>query len=342
MSIFPVLALTFLAIGSASAHYDTAYFRSASDPFVERENWMSEIPDKVRLNLMAIPGAHAADAYDTTHCLDCNQQLRYGIRFLELDVHHIKNQFFLENGIKPTIGETWLPCIIRFLQRNPSETVLVKMNVVNQGEGNTRSILDTFKDVVGGPVAEVYLQTNDKRITIGQARGKLIFFSTAVELQYNAIRYSAAEIQPDMEISSPIQKTLYPRWETIKAHLFKATYQGDTNKFYFNFLTAYNKKISRFEPVSGHKTAGTSGKRTLCGPTPIGWPDMADFPRIDCGKTACKIYLEGTNILTRDFIKKFNEAGDQERTVGVIMTDFPGTGLIEEIIKNNYVFPITA
>ena len=52
------------------------------------------------------------------------------------------------------------------------------------------------------------------------------------------------------------------------------------------------------------------------------------------------IAFEGTNILTRNKIQQYTSEmrrGLKNRTVGIIIADFPGESLIQTIIDNNYL-----
>ena len=67
-----------------------------------------------------------------------------------------------------------------------------------------------------------------------------------------------------------------------------------------------------------------TGKMT---PFFTGWPE---FPRVGCVGDLCTIVYEGTNQLTYQWLK----AAPRNR-VGIIMADFPGPGLIDQIIAVN-------
>lgn len=60
---------------------------------------------------------------------------------------------------------------------------------------------------------------------------------------------------------------------------------------------------------------------------------FADFPRVACLINVCSIAFEGINVLAYD---KFLGPNHKPKYVGIIMTDFPGDGLINAIINVNH------
>lgn len=57
------------------------------------------------------------------------------------------------------------------------------------------------------------------------------------------------------------------------------------------------------------------------------WPD---FSRVSCGFGLCSILFNGINTLTKDYLQSMGSG-----RVGIIMIDFPGSGLIDAIIYMN-------
>ncbi|KAK0619913.1 phosphatidylinositol-specific phospholipase [Immersiella caudata] len=103
-------------------------------------SWMSTIPDPTPLSRITIPGTHDSCArsnipFVRTQYLSITQQLRLGIRFLDLRLRlHANSTLFCYHGGVPLNLPRRLPFtsvmteVFNFLTANPSETVLVSIN----------------------------------------------------------------------------------------------------------------------------------------------------------------------------------------------------------------------
>jgi len=151
------------------------------------------------------------------------------------------------------------------------------------------------------------------------------------------ICYSGFDIQDEFKVLG--ERALYDKWLEVKDYLDRANRgfdQGqnrDTKSM--NYLSGVGTVDTLGVPypyfvVSGHVRPATGANRKLTGlksPTDK-WPD---FPRVRNGSIEA-VYFEGMNTLVYDFIRN----GHFTKRVGIIMTDFPGGGLIERIICINY------
>lgn len=333
--------LLIVLVASTAAHYDSAYFRQASDGFRERKNWMSQIRGSVRLNEMAIPGTHDSSANGNgndllyTQGMYFDDQLRFGIRFFDIRARHFRNSFPLHHGafFLNKFFDNFLDTVQRFLQQNPSETVLFRLKHEHDAAENSRSMLDTLDAYLRN--YNTYLRNTNLDITLDQARGKFIIFSNNDEFNDRGIIYGECDIQDAYNLGS--NWDLYDKWEKVKSHLNKAL-GGNQNTFYINYLSGSSEKFPYVFPYfisSGHSSPGTSAPRLSTGLTTPGWKNSyPDFPRLDCFIGICTISFEGTNILARNVIKNSNKQ-NRKRTVGIIIADFPGEDLILEIVRNN-------
>jgi 1-phosphatidylinositol phosphodiesterase len=326
-----------LLIASTTGHYDAAYFRKASDGFSERKNWMAQIRGSVRLNEMAIPGTHDSAANGNgndilyTQAMNFDEQLRFGIRFFDIRVRHFRNSFPLHHGafFLDKFFNNFLDSVHGFLQQNPSETVMFRLKNEHTDVENTETRLQTLDKYLSR--YNTYLRNTNRDITLDQARGKFIIFSDDGEFNDRGIVYGQSEIQDAFDLQT--NWDLYRKWEKVRVQLNIAA-NGNQNTFYINYLSGSGGSFPYFV-ASGHSSPGTSAPRLSTGRTTPGWKDSyPDFPRIDCFIGICTIAFEGTNILTRDAIKNLNKQ-NQKRTVGIIMADFPGDDLINEIVRNN-------
>jgi 1-phosphatidylinositol phosphodiesterase len=328
------------------AHYDSAYFHSADDPFNNRQDWMKRIRDDVTVSELALPGTHdsaASLAYNglfanivRTQALSFMRQLEVGIRFFDIRVRHIQNMFTLHHaefycGVN---FDQFLDNVTNFLNTYPSEVVLFRVSQEHTQEANTRSMNDTF-DYTLSRFPRFLSTTNLTNVKIGNVRGRMIVMCENNNVcGGRGINYYSAVIQDNFKLVN--NWDLYDKWISVRDHLFGAAL-GNSNKFYINYLSGSTGSFPYFV-VSGHSSEGTYAPNLITGKTTPGWNDWEDFPRVDCVIGICTILFEGTNILTRDLLKGINN-GERVRfnfrTVGIIVTDYPGDSLIEEIIYNN-------
>lgn len=144
-------------------------------------NWLQALPDKTPLGSLHLPGTHNSAALHepllgTAQCqsLTVTEQLRAGVRFLDVRCRHLENSFHLYHGPvaqQQSFGELQAT-LQEFLRENPSETVIVSIQQTSRAKGNTRSFVQTAKEyfsLSGG------LWRLDAEVPIlSEARGKLI------------------------------------------------------------------------------------------------------------------------------------------------------------------------
>jgi 1-phosphatidylinositol phosphodiesterase len=337
MNLIINTAVLVVLIASTAAHYDAAYFRRASDGFSERKNWMAQIRGGVRLSEMAIPGTHDSAANGHGHdilytqAMNFDEQLRSGIRFFDIRVRHFRNILALYHGavfLNKNLND-FLGSVHNFLKQNPSETVMFRLREERKGAENSRSMLETLDVYLSN--YDTYLRTTSRDIILEQARGKFIIMSNAIEFDSRGFVYGQSDIQDDFDLKTNWE--LYDKWEKVKEHINKAA-NGNQNTFYINYLSGSGGSFPYFV-ASGHSSPGTLAPRLSTGRTTPGWRNSyKDFPRVDCFIGICTIAFEGTNILSRNVIKSLNTR-NQKRSVGIIVADFPGDDLINEIVRNN-------
>lgn len=319
------------------SHYDPAYFRSATDPFETYTDWMKFIRDDVMLSELAIPGSHDTSTFNiddevyTTQAINFKDQLRFGVRAFDIRFKHSNNKFELYHAhMKLNLQfDDFLDSVDNFLRDNPSETVLFRLSKEqNDTQDNTRTRKETL-DWYLSNYANTFEQTTENK-QLGDVRGKFIMISWDEEFLEYGISKQVFDIQDNYILNN--QWDLYDKWIAVRSHLKKAS-NGSKSQFYMNYISGAVGVYPYFV-ASGHSSRETTANRLATGlttPTYDKW--YPDFPRVGCVKGICSIVFEGTNILTRNMLKK---RMCTNRTVGVIMCDFPGTSLIAEIINNNF------
>lgn len=167
------------------------------DRATRRNNWMAAIPGNTKYNLLSIPGTHDAatssvsSVYNDmarTQTLSIEQQLQAGVRAFDLRPRFNasrESDIQLDNleiyhGIVGT-GVKWkdaMDLLVRFVQDNPTEAVLVKMQKEDASGSNDYSA--TWRTSI-----RTWLQDNKSHLvqkitptmTLSDVRGKVLVIS---------------------------------------------------------------------------------------------------------------------------------------------------------------------
>ena len=362
-ALLGVLTLMFIAgLQPAAAHNDNGYSHD-SDIGYTNKDWITNLPDDMLLSHMSIPGTHDTMAYqldllDLGLCtiaanfvfaqsMNLTTQLNSGIRLLDIRARHVEDGFEIYHGdcyVNADFDDV-LQAVTDFLYTNKDEFVLMKI----KEEGSPIDGIGTFDDVLAAylanPAYAPYFWENTNSVTnptVEEIRGKIVLTNRTpgLELADSVDQECDGEPFNGNCWKFSAQSDQYAKWENVKAQL-NAADSGNLNILYKNPL---NGADSNYNPLtivypyfvaSGHKNPDTDALREITGHTtlltPNKWPD---FPRTDCLLGICTISYEGMNILTKDYIRD----GNVSQRVGWIWMDFPGSGLIDEIIQLNYAF----
>lgn len=329
-----LLITSFVNSKEVYAHYHGAY---SSDSFIDYQNsgWMSNITDETKLSEISIPGTHDSMSNGPggdiarTQSLSLPNQLSAGIRYLDIRVRATNGVFAIHHGpiyLNVNFGNV-LNDSIDFLNRNPSETILMRVKQehlpVSWNEFNR--ILDSY--LSNNCYSKYFSTPRTDNPTLGELRGKILILR-----DFNGgsvgISYKTFEIQDNYHMNT--NWDLYKKWESIKQHINYSS-SLDSGKKAINYLSASGGSFPYFV-ASGHSSPGTSAPRLATGLTHPGWAgSYPDFPRVNWFLGIATIAFEGTNILTQEYLKNHSFS-----YVGVIVADFPGKDLINEIIISNY------
>jgi 1-phosphatidylinositol phosphodiesterase len=340
--------LAFLPVGQAAAHWDDAYFHDYHD-LPSQSRWMAMLDDKTPLNRITMPGTHGSAArhggwITENQTLTIPQQLNAGIRYLDLRVRHINDKFALHHGDVyqyQMFGDA-LNAVVAFLRANPTETVLVRLkDEEHTDHGNTRPFVETLDSYY--PQFGAYF-AKDVRLDqpLGSLRGKAVLLRKYSEWNYDRpardsyfgpIDYKQGFVEQD-EFQLDTNWSLYAKWEKVKAHIDVANEvgRGDTPVPFVNFLSGSGGAFPYFV-ASGHSDPRTDAPGLVTGKVTPFFNDWPDFPRGACFIGMCTIYFEGTNTLTKNYLR----TNESIRYAGIIVADFPGAGLIQAIIDVNRV-----
>jgi len=355
VSLILILSLTPVSPAHPHHSYSHEQRRVADNP-----NWMSVLPDSLHLSELSIPGTHETmSLYGPfgfrnsvmTQRMFLNLQLESGIRALDVRCAIAGNHFVIYHGRYYQNANFYdvLNTVIAFLQAHPRETVL--MRVKEERTSDPEKFLVNFREtywnngraIIGGRnirYQDYIPMQMSRNPTLREMRGKIVILQdfarwqclTDTSTASYGICYNSFVIQDEFQR----EVTQYNKWLAVKDYLDRASrgFDQDINNRdtkYINYLSGFGKLDFTGLPnpyfvVSGHVNprTGASQMRTNIRDTSNQWPD---FPR-----KRGYIYYEGTNTLVYDFIRN----GTFTNRVGIIMTDFPGGGLIERIICINY------
>lgn len=349
------LILILLLTEASPAHRNESYSHDGGRQTCQ-PCWMKYLKDDVHLSQLSIPGTHDTMSFYggpavQTQSMALHFQLESGIRVLDIrcarndktggfDIHHgpvFQNATF----------EDVLNRVVDFLEKNPHETVL--MRVKEEYTNNPWAFEQIFrrrywnnekyKDRMfyGNPTIPDITQNP----TLGEMRGKIVILQDFAREQCDppsykpefGLCYKSFSIQDEFKLED--NDDLYPKWEKVNDHL-NAANSGPADTKYMNYLSGSGGSFPYFV-VSGHSDQRTRAPRLATGRTKPDYPDTfwKDFPRLACVAGICTIAFEGTNTLVFGALR---DGGEYKNRVGIIMTDFPGWGLINRIIDLNKPF----
>jgi 1-phosphatidylinositol phosphodiesterase len=339
------------AVSRAHPHHSYSHDggRQADNP-----NWMSVLPDSVRLSELSIPGTHESLSFEggvgvprdmvKTQSMALEFQLESGIRVLDIRCAIVGNSFNIYHGnyYQNENFDGVLRKVVAFLKAHPRETVLmrVKEEKTNDPVEFERIFRETYwnnvnyKDHMWNVPTIPEISQNP---TLGEMRGKIVILQDFAREQCNSpsskaefgLCYNSFAIQDAFYMRT--NEGLYQKWIYVKNHLAAANSGDHPDTKYMNYLTASGGSFPYFV-VSGHVSPGTGADRLATRHRTTDRNFWHDFPRLHCAGSHCTIFYEGTNTLVYGAIR----TGYYTKRVGIIMTDFPGGGLIERIICINY------
>lgn len=329
------LFLFTLACTPAGAHNDPAYSHDRSIGY-RNTDWMKYVDDGKHIRDLTLPGTHNSMALHgtdsaKTQTMSLQTQLEAGIRAFDIRLRHINDSFAIHHGqvYQHANFNDVLSTMRDFLQRYPSETLLVRVKEEHTPTGNSRPFGDTFRAYADSYSAVIW-RGHDTDPTLRETRGKIVFLQDfsggSVGLSYRSF-----STQDDYALGS--NWDLYGKWKKIENQLWSA---ANGQRSSINYLTG-NYGAFPYFVASGHTSPGTGASRLATGYTTPGFKSKyPDFPRVNCFIGICTIAFEGTNTLTRDYLGwLFHWYYGRIEYAGIIYADFPGRALIENTLIFN-------
>ena len=120
-------------------------------------DWMSSLNSDLFLSQFSIPGSHNSMALfepfsrtAKTQNLSLSDQLKAGVRFVDIRCRHLDNGFVIHHGsvYQRTNFDDVLNAVTSFLNANPSESIMMSVKEEHTPSGNTRSFAQTFDSYV--------------------------------------------------------------------------------------------------------------------------------------------------------------------------------------------------
>lgn len=349
-----LLLLSLIIVSSAWGIYPSWYevaeehITNMSSINTMNPTWMSQYPDGLSISRLSIPGTHDSMALEPgpifywakCQSLGLREQLDAGIRALDIRCEHYYDsdkglyRFWIYHG--PTrqrvnFGDVLLECM-NFLSDNPTETILMNVQQNNTDKGTTQKFWETFEDYWSlVPQYRVWSSTDYTRIPkLGEVRGKIVllqnFENDAFDPNsenYDTSRQFGLNFK-DLDAHGPkleeynmflSREDFDRKWGEVKEHLYDAAFYDGEEKIYITFISGSSNWLWDRDPTDPDPTWFA-----------VPWDVAAGYHELSFPWGV----VHGMNERTLNFLKDGNIPSS-----GIIMMDFPGPGLIEEIIALN-------
>ena len=154
-------------------------YNDSSTPLIHNLNWMRDVPDNTPLSQMTIPGTHDSCSLFGICCArtqtwTLNEQMNAGIRYLDVRLRRINNILRAYHAFvdQKENFDSILKNVIGFLNRNPTECIIMEINSEHTPVNSTRGFVDLYEEYTRD-YKEKIVEYDYKDLTIGELRGKL-------------------------------------------------------------------------------------------------------------------------------------------------------------------------
>lgn len=157
---------------------------SYTDPTVLRQHWMSNIINEAKIDEISIPGTRlsssyilqssSSDALVKTQSLDITAQLNAGIRYLDLEISHVNNQFVMQHNTVSLNFNDLLTRVTAFLDKFRTETVLIRISKGPDGIGNTGSFEDRLNSYISSFSSFFWTFDGNNSPSLNMVRRKIV------------------------------------------------------------------------------------------------------------------------------------------------------------------------
>jgi len=282
------LILIFSLTAVSRAHRHSSYFREDGKQ-VDNPNWMSVLPDSVRLSELSIPGTHETLSRHSapfvpldlvkTQSMALRFQLQSGIRALDVRCAIVGNFFNIYHGNiyqRENFGGV-LDTVVAFLKAHPKETILMRVKEEHTPLNVTRSFAETFRVEYWEKYIKHMWQPVEAGVdpanpTLREMQGKIVILQDFDrDNQKYGMAYSSFDYQDHYNLENDGE--LYDKWLKVDRHLAAAN-SGPRETKYINYLSASNRagRVFPYFVVSGHSDSRTSAPNKATGRTSPGFP----------------------------------------------------------------------
>ncbi|MDT0329358.1 phosphatidylinositol-specific phospholipase C [Nocardiopsis lambiniae] len=222
-------------------------------PAAEPAGWMGSLSDDVNLAELSIPGTHDSAAWrgtvwSRTQDLTIAEQLDAGVRFLDVRTRHYRDAFPLHHGAE-YLHLNFTDVVVEigaFLDRHPTETVLIRLKKEHTEEENTRSYEETLdhyieedpgtRHILGERLWAPPVPGGTRVPDLGEVRGRIVIVQDFPASRDYGIRWngSALSVQDDYRV--PTLFDIPAKWEKARVHLDAAA-SGPPGTLYVNHLS---------------------------------------------------------------------------------------------------------
>lgn len=154
-------------------------YNDSNTPLIHKLDWMKEIPDDTKFSQMTIPGTHDSCSLFGICCARTQtwslvEQMRAGLRYFDIRLRRIDDTLRAYHGFvdqKETFDHI-LAYALDFLDKNPSETIIMEIISEYDPKNCTKSFKDLYEEYTKTYQDKIVSYQN-KDITLGEIRGKI-------------------------------------------------------------------------------------------------------------------------------------------------------------------------
>ena len=309
------------------------WFCSNSTISYSRPDWMGQLSDNLYLSELSLPGSHDTMSRfggPLVYCqsLTLDKQLNAGIRAFDIRLRHIEDVFAIHHGVtfqNAFFGSDVLDVFRDFLISHPAETIIMLAAKTHSEEKVTRTFGETFKWYMLGRQHMVWqgdpVTGFSSPPRLGDVRGKIVIIqdfsavdSQGVPMMPFGFPWNSLVIQNNYKMAWT-HASFNRKWGDIRTHINLSMLDPYPLSWYINFTSgAAGSWLTTLFPVS--VAHGSFIPFEYCD----GMNQRTYKYITNCYKTHCAPYLL---------------ENDEHGRLGIIMSDYPGGGLIDAIIAHN-------
>eukprot|EP00731_Ephydatia_muelleri_P000757 Em0001g757a len=207
-------------------------------------NWMQDFPDNTSIAQLSIPGthdtmAHAGVLWAWTQSLALIVQLSLGIRFLDIRCRHYRDSLPVYHGFvyEGVYFEDVLQTTINFLEANPSEVIIMRIEETYSAAENTRgrTFAQQVRIAIDAFPADRFWTINQIP-TLEQCRGKIVVVDGFADGTMG-IRWADVHLEDHWKTSAT------NKWAYVRNHLDTALQSSTSPTALFLTFSSFTSGI---------------------------------------------------------------------------------------------------